>query len=57
MGDVVTFDGEVYVVRRIFNDGTFVIRGIFPFDKDMLTFTVRYIDSEVKFKRITFLQI
>lgn len=49
----------VYVVRRVFSDGPFILRGL-SFDKDTpktSTFEVRYIDTEYRFKRITFLQI
>jgi hypothetical protein len=57
IGDVVIYEGNVHVVKRIFNDWTFILRGILPFYKDVFTFTVRYIDSDAKFNRITFLQI
>lgn len=50
----------VYVVRRVFSDGPFILRGISSFDKDIpdtSVFEVRYIDTAYRFKRITFLQI
>lgn len=60
VGDVVTYEGMVYVVRRVFSDGPFILRGISSFDKDIpdtSVFEVRYIDTAYRFKRITFLQI
>ena len=60
IGDVVTYEGMVYVVRRVFSDGPFILRGVSSFDKntpDTSTFEVRYIDTEYRFKKITFLQV
>jgi hypothetical protein len=63
IGAVVTYEGRVYVVRRIFSDGPFILIGLSPSDKDMIgpsnfdAFEVRYIDTEYKFRKITFLQI
>ena len=60
IGDVVTYEGMVYVVRRVFSDGPFILRGLSSFDKDTpktSTFEVRYIDTEYRFKKITFLRI
>lgn len=57
VGDVVSYETNVYVVKRIFSDGTFVLRGIKQQFSDMCIYSTKYIDSKAKFDGLIFLQI